>query len=75
MTKTEISPKILKRKKKFFLTKSHQKQINTRPEKGSSFEPSMNQIHEAVQVQVQAVVYSYNTKFKTWNTSMKQFKL
>ena len=51
MNKTEISAKILKRKKiiSFLLSESHQKLISTCAEWGLSFKPNMKQIHKVVQ--------------------------
>ena len=50
MSKTEISAKIMKRKKsKFLLSESNQKLISTRPGQGLSIKPNRKQNHEAVQ--------------------------
>ena len=50
MSKTEISAKIIKRKKLvFLLSESDQKLISTCPGYGLCFKLNMKQIHEAVQ--------------------------
>ena len=50
MSKTEISAKIMKRKKlKFLLSESNQKLVSTRPGQGLSIKPNQKQNHEAVQ--------------------------
>ena len=50
MSKNEITAKILKSKKRFFLlSQSHKKLISTHPGWGNSFKPNIQQINEALE--------------------------